>query len=481
MYLQDPISSPNFVIHTNATSTAHRRYIRALIACALAKTNSRAEQANAYRAALSPIRKLPPELVSEIFLDVVNTVVPQCHSDRPEFDILSPIRLSQVCYLWREIAITMPRLWAPIQLSFVQRLAERKIDLLKTFAQRAFGTSLLLNFHWEDISWDGMKYSECPIRILEITPYFSRIKSLSLDVTRPFFEELRFAPDDSFPILEYFRAYMGLDDVDNTDFIMTAPFGSAYNLKEFYYHGHFSGRKIQLPFQLTHLELDGMSAAQSVSALVHSSSLEVFICTISSSGLTFPNQPALLPQLRALHVRVDSEDVTSFRCLFDHITTPALLQLSLNCLDDYIDWSQSSFTSFISRSSCAPTELDIAFHIMNMAAVDLVEIIKLLPSLIHIHIDSLSVTDEVLQSCVYEGLTNTLPKLETLYLKGYNITGDVALQVARSRWWSDADNIPASGPSRLQKCHIRSGMLIEMGITLEAERLRSEGYDIVIS
>lgn len=59
-----------------------------------------------YRKVLSPVRRIPPELVADIFIQ-------SC----PETSILPPsadnanLRLSQICSGWRKVALGTPRLW----------------------------------------------------------------------------------------------------------------------------------------------------------------------------------------------------------------------------------------------------------------------------------------------------------------------------------------------------------------------------------
>ena len=78
------------------------------------------EQENSYAASfLAPIRRLPTEMLSEIFTVVI--LVYQC----------SPLRLMRVCRSWRCVLMTMPRIWSTIKIrtwtrtDFIQFLLER--------------------------------------------------------------------------------------------------------------------------------------------------------------------------------------------------------------------------------------------------------------------------------------------------------------------------------------------------------------------
>ncbi|KAJ7037936.1 hypothetical protein C8F04DRAFT_1090692 [Mycena alexandri] len=58
----------------------------------------------------SPIRMLPTELVSEIFLHFI----PIYPNAPPVFGTESPTLLTQICHKWREIALATPALWRAI-------------------------------------------------------------------------------------------------------------------------------------------------------------------------------------------------------------------------------------------------------------------------------------------------------------------------------------------------------------------------------
>ncbi|KAJ3880130.1 hypothetical protein F5051DRAFT_324440, partial [Lentinula edodes] len=67
-----------------------------------------------HRALLSGARKLPVEIISEIFLqclpevDTLSFMRPEPHPDQ------APLLLTQVCRSWRSIAIATPRLWSTL-------------------------------------------------------------------------------------------------------------------------------------------------------------------------------------------------------------------------------------------------------------------------------------------------------------------------------------------------------------------------------
>ncbi|KAK7031026.1 hypothetical protein VNI00_013816 [Paramarasmius palmivorus] len=62
-----------------------------------------------HRALLSPARRLPRDVVAEIFLRCLSTArLPTCDVTT------SPLLLTTICRYWREVAITTPRLWRAV-------------------------------------------------------------------------------------------------------------------------------------------------------------------------------------------------------------------------------------------------------------------------------------------------------------------------------------------------------------------------------
>ncbi|KAF7347405.1 F-box domain-containing protein [Mycena venus] len=64
------------------------------------------EQVHKYRTIVSPVRRVPPELVCEIF--ALSAAKDRAHNVRP------PWRLGGICQSWRQYALAYPRLWSTI-------------------------------------------------------------------------------------------------------------------------------------------------------------------------------------------------------------------------------------------------------------------------------------------------------------------------------------------------------------------------------
>ncbi|KDR83067.1 hypothetical protein GALMADRAFT_24963, partial [Galerina marginata CBS 339.88] len=72
---------------------------------------------NPYYTVLSPIRRVPPDILHEIFFHCLPT---QRNSTMSSTD--APILLTHICRTWRETALTSPRIWARIHIPFSETM-----------------------------------------------------------------------------------------------------------------------------------------------------------------------------------------------------------------------------------------------------------------------------------------------------------------------------------------------------------------------
>src|SRR5882672_9516402 len=83
-------------------------------------------------ALVAPIRRLPPEVLSEIFLH---------YNDENNISDLqlntAPLLLGGVCSRWRTIALSTPRLWTSFALTIQPKYLKSDVMLAKTWLARA--------------------------------------------------------------------------------------------------------------------------------------------------------------------------------------------------------------------------------------------------------------------------------------------------------------------------------------------------------
>ncbi|CAK5270549.1 unnamed protein product [Mycena citricolor] len=102
----------------------------------------------AHTALLSPIRRLPPDVLREIFLWCLPT------SHHPTMSVRhAPLLLGRVCGLWREVALATPRLWARVHIveprmdTASQRLVDGCLQLTEMWLARSGVLPLEISFH----------------------------------------------------------------------------------------------------------------------------------------------------------------------------------------------------------------------------------------------------------------------------------------------------------------------------------------------
>ncbi|KAJ8695909.1 hypothetical protein PTI98_005820 [Pleurotus ostreatus] len=134
------------------------------------------EHLSQHKTILAPIRRIPSEILAEIF---VATIDDTTLCDPLDYDEM-PWLLGRVCHSWRMVTESTPKLWSRIrvELKFVSPLATRSRRLIDTFIQRAAQHPLKLeidfSYHdthpiinlltacspqWEDVSMTLMNVS----------------------------------------------------------------------------------------------------------------------------------------------------------------------------------------------------------------------------------------------------------------------------------------------------------------------------------
>ena len=101
-----------------------------------------------HRSIAAPIRRIPQEILSEIFL--------HCLMDSSNsFNVtIAPLLLTFVCSRWRTVAIFTPRLWSSISLDVVSGTTE----MLQTWLSRSGMSPLKLVIDLESMDNDGTTY-----------------------------------------------------------------------------------------------------------------------------------------------------------------------------------------------------------------------------------------------------------------------------------------------------------------------------------
>ncbi|KAJ7695724.1 hypothetical protein B0H17DRAFT_1055382 [Mycena rosella] len=171
-----PIDSPfsGFLENDRVPALQERRIIQELLAekiALLAQLNSRVPRRHSgkkmprqlrvklehtrrfikyHQALISPWRRLPVEIMSEIFL---STLVDTGYEEIDAYwddDREGTLLVCKICKTWREIAISTPALWNVLSLSL--HSAPRPLDWISTWLERSRSFPVYLQVFWGDTS-----------------------------------------------------------------------------------------------------------------------------------------------------------------------------------------------------------------------------------------------------------------------------------------------------------------------------------------
>ncbi|THV05860.1 hypothetical protein K435DRAFT_62057 [Dendrothele bispora CBS 962.96] len=106
----------------------------------------------------APVRKLPPEILIEIFRNVCSVIDKEAGNDLRSRKIrdVPTLVLASVCSAWREIVVSTPSLWSHFSMSDDPAITSRR--LLNLFLERASTTPL--HFHLESSENDYGNFTE---------------------------------------------------------------------------------------------------------------------------------------------------------------------------------------------------------------------------------------------------------------------------------------------------------------------------------
>lgn len=418
------------------------------------------------------ILDLPTELMAEIFCHLHDlTSIPRylktqiCMPEPHPFKI--PMCLMQVCRQWRAIAESTPLLWSTItfrQPIPVKPFSKRALRLINLWLERSgssplhiyyveFETSEFCNPVLDLLLANAHRWKEV---IFWIPSY--RIRRLDAVKSRlPVLEDLSVWTTDREPLTEAVTGFVEvprLRRVDLNDWFGQAP-------------------EFELPLaQLTHLLLPTSTFIVLLKArqvLASCPNLEE-CCIMTCDHRTLGQDSAIitLPHLRTLNTNAEGPPL---RQLLQCLTSPALVDLRLQGFGRD-QWNHSAFSLFMLRSKCQLKR--VAFHDLDMDSLQLVEYLRMMPSLIELEIAEARrplVTDRVLEALTIDPSSSstspTCPLLESIHIvRDHGSSGP--------HFSADALYVMARSHARLQSR--------APGVRLFGQRvIESDGQDIKIS
>lgn len=333
------------------------------------------EQLDLHRDQLSPIRKIPPEILRIIFLF--------WDSERhflPSPTHVSPNVLTGVCVAWKNIALGTPELWSSILIEIRKGEFYPDKRTIEMWIERSGSSALSFSIEERDSLFrsshagygntNSEHSAESPVAsILELfIPHHFRWQKVRLRYNHAFFGKVGFASlpmDTTYPLLE--EVYLderccswAQEDVDRINSMMV----SAPRLNSVSWLSRESYWTLAFPWeQLTHFSLRlAITVDESLRILAicpHLKSLELTLFIPKWLGDNNDDDPFVHNTLQRLHLNTAG----NLAALFDKVTLPALKDLSLSVADSrshrtlaiafglFCRWRQSQFLAFLAPSS----------------------------------------------------------------------------------------------------------------------------------
>lgn len=318
---------------------------------------------------ISPLRQLPPEILSQIFL----TSIPR-KEDLPNFKKVCEYRRAvllpgSICAWWRKTAMSTPRLWSHIEVCFTEDENERpgEVGLFETWLSRS-GTCPLSVY----LQSPRLQTEPHPMLAIcrSIASRSDRIESANLHLSQCFLDALR-AIQGNLPILERLQLEDKTARPEPEDSILSRPpivlFDTAPSLRRLDINfqtpdlfGMPSWQAISVPWkQLTSLSLSVESSCNDYYS-VFSQTPNLVDCQLYTKG---PSAPLPSQSIRLFYLRsIECYSGGDISDLLDCLELPELISFAFISWSDAAVWPHRSVISLMSRSSCSLQTLDVTLN-----------------------------------------------------------------------------------------------------------------------
>jgi hypothetical protein len=294
--------------------------------------------------AISSLKKIPPEILNEIFIHLspMTVLLPPMKNSFPWI-------LMHVCAHWKNIVWTSPRIWSNIQIALLNHLSKSHDSTCAAFLHILSTTRFLLSFH------AIIDMVTAPVLDLVLS-HSRRFRKLALGLSQDALESL---PRHSWENLEYLeiRCYGIYTPSHNTSSsLQTAP-----NLRQVSFTTLFRGI-VAPPLlfsweKLTEISITNIDIPPTTihTSLQHCPALLKCILSIGTDTIpdSLPNTTFTLPKVKLLdlsfHYAID------WGAFFQPFLTPSLKDLRIIAPGPPLQ----TFTSLIIRSECAVETINL--------------------------------------------------------------------------------------------------------------------------
>ncbi|ESK97756.1 hypothetical protein Moror_17382 [Moniliophthora roreri MCA 2997] len=334
-----------------------------------------------YRSLLSPIHRVPPEVLKNIFEY-------SCRINHLNMGSLPPaMTLSAVCGRWRELVLNTPSLWSSISIDYLyweRGSCEFLNRLTCRFMERSRTSPLTLNL--EFCAFDFNEADDDAISTVEALVHnCSRWYDVTWCFRRQAMNNSMFAPiRGHLPMLQYLdiRADEEGSDEDELSWGLFSECPSLHSVSLAI--GNPLSDSIDLPWQrIMSLTIDAGAANPDDILRVLSICPSIRRLELPSIyGFTIEPTVVRPSQLESLSITAYKSEHLS---LLPHLTTPRLS--SIEICGGYLGrhfwgpdtWDECLFTSFLVRSSCTITSLHLRW--LPITDTQVLPLLELLPSL----------------------------------------------------------------------------------------------------
>jgi hypothetical protein len=387
---------------------------------------------NAHNGLLSSIRKLPMELLSEVFLNVL-----EC--ERPQKGVLyEAFALGAVCSHWRTVALSTPGLWCKIFVNVFEGNADSKADMVQTWIERSaqYPLSITLNSDEENSSHSVIDL---------IVNHCHRLRFFDVSLTHTTFRCL--APLKSrLPMLQTLCLHIYYAIREDLRLFSCDAFVDAPQLRVL--DTSCPPGMFILPFkQITRFFTSKLSITYCIEILAMAPNVEA--CTLDRIlfGL-YLLRPPVVSHMQSLCIT--EADCYGLERLFVTLTLPSVLEISIENVRGSGYYWLTEFMALLSRSLCPLRRLVLSQTQDGISGGDLISCLELTPSLEELEIRSMAPSSEadpthahpidvVLQALTHRAGSSAqqtlLPSLHTLRFWGDSeFDESIFLSMVESRW-----------------------------------------------
>ncbi|KAJ6452681.1 hypothetical protein C8R47DRAFT_1030449 [Mycena vitilis] len=420
------------------------------------RRQDRGKEVRSLRGLISPIRRFPPEILSEIFVLCLQECLPR-RSYTSIDPCQPPFLFGQICSSWRTISLTTPRLWTNIRLSITAPVRRGALSLAGLFLQRS--RQISMRFAMGILTGDNIG---TPLTLL--WSFSTRLESLQLDVPVQYLQPLVGMPDHMFPALLKLKIRI-ISGFHLADFVGTIDaFATASSLQSLKLVSPWSMQALPLlsDFPWAQLRTFRLESADSpfLTRAILSECTALEVCSIEVLQRWTPPDPVIdledciLPGMHTFTYKGSNdegeEDGDSAQFL-KAFSFPNLRSLSLGmapeCGEVLIELHQHSEFGLE----------DLTLDPINTSTEQIIDLLSKLPTLKKLNLQYSNGAEDALCSALTSPGSGSqvaiLPQLETLVMWASANTNDSVLSdMLQSRWWPDpVPDAPLPTPSTVSR------------------------------